>query len=128
MTRGGDNRMIVRCVSLHKMPRLISCSTKGAASVLSSMPINKPRPLISLILGCLSCSNAFNKNEPKRSDRSTSCSSLSTSSAAVYIAMAKGLPPNVEPCVPGVRTRMTSLFASTADTGYKPPPNALPKI
>ena len=56
------------------------------------MPINKPRPLISLILGCLSCSNAFNKNEPKRSDCSTSCSSLSTSSAAVDIAMAKGLP------------------------------------
>ena len=63
------------------------------------MPINKPRPLISLILGCLSCSNAFNKNEPKRSDRSTSCSSLSTSSAAVDIAMANGLPPTVEPCV-----------------------------
>ena len=43
-------------------------------------------------------------------------------------AQASGLPPNVEPCVPGVSTPSTSARPTTAETGTIPPPSALPSV
>ena len=37
---------------------------------------------------------------------------------------ARGLPPYVLPCSPGLMVSMTSSSASTADTGYSPPDSA----
>ena len=44
------------------------------------------------------------------------------------IAHASGLPPNVEPCSPGLNTPSTSRSATTADNGTMPPPSALPRM
>ena len=41
---------------------------------------------------------------------------------------ANGLPPKVEPWVPGVITSIIELLARTAEIGSIPPDNALPKI
>lgn len=38
-----------------------------------------------------------------------------TSNAAIETAQANGLPPNVEPCEPGVNTSSTSLSAKTTE-------------
>src|SRR5215472_8152998 len=54
---------------------------------------------------------------------STSPSSSRTRSASLATAAASGLPPNVEPCDPGVKTAMTSRLATKADTGSTPPPS-----
>ncbi len=45
-------------------------------------------------------------------------SSLSTSSAAMPILQARGLPPNVLPCSPGLMVRIISCDERTAETGY----------
>lgn len=50
-----------------------------------------------------------------------------TSNAAIETAQANGLPPNVEPCEPGVNTSSTSLSAKTTEIGSTPPPSAFPK-
>ena len=42
-------------------------------------------------------------------------------------AQASGLPPNVEPCWPGLNTPSTSREDTTADSGRMPPPSALPR-
>ena len=73
-------------------------------------------------------SNAFLKYSPNSSERPGKSSSIITSSAAIEAAQAKGLPPKVEPCEPGVKTSSTSLSANTTEIGKTPPPNALPKI
>ena len=46
---------------------------------------------------------------------------------SIPTAAAKGLPPNVEPCVPGVILSIIWLSAKTADTGNIPPERAFPK-
>ena len=43
-------------------------------------------------------------------------------------AQASGLPPNVEPCSPGLSTPSTERLPITADTGMIPPPSALPSV
>ena len=47
-----------------------------------------------------------------------------TSSTALAAAIASGLPPNVEPCDPGVMPDAASAVARQAPIG-KPPPSAL---
>lgn len=128
MIRGGDNWMIVWCVFLYKILCWISWSIKGVVFVLSFMFINKLWFLIFLILGCLSCSNVFNKNEFKCFDRLISCLFLSILSVVVDIVMVKGLLLNVELCVFGVRICMILLFVSIVDIGYKLLFNVLFKI
>src|SRR5439155_20538511 len=59
---------------------------------------------------------------------STRPSSRIILSASSPTAAASGLPPNVEPCEPGVKTSVTSRRATKADTGSTPPPSALPRI
>jgi diguanylate cyclase (GGDEF)-like protein len=54
MTRGGETRMTWVCVSLQRMPSMASCSQKRRAppaSILSSIPIQSPRPRISRTCG-----------------------------------------------------------------------------
>ena len=48
---------------------------------------------------------------------SVSFSSRSTSSEAMPILQARGLPPKVEPCSPGLIPRITSSDERTAETG-----------
>ena len=42
------------------------------------------------------------------------------------VTLARGLPPYVEPCSPGLILSMIKLSQSTAETGMKPPERAFP--
>jgi hypothetical protein len=42
------------------------------------------------------------------------------------VTLARGLPPYVEPCSPGLMLSMIKLSQSTAETGMKPPERAFP--
>ena len=55
-------------------------------------------------------------------------SSTITFKAAMHTDEARGFPPNVDPCSPGLMHNIISSFAKTADEGRTPPDNALPKI
>jgi hypothetical protein len=48
--------------------------------------------------------------------------------AAPPSAAASGLPPKVEPWLPGVNTSMTASSAQKALTGMTPPPSAFPMV
>ena len=54
---------------------------------------------------------------PTRPARSASLSSMSVLKTVTPTAVASGLPPNVEPCVPGVKALATSSVASVAPIG-----------
>ncbi|CRG02860.1 Uncharacterised protein [Streptococcus pneumoniae] len=90
--------------------------------------MNKPRPRTSLIEGCSIFCNSDLKYSPNSNERPGKSSSTITSRAANDTAQANGLPPNVEPCEPGVNTSKTSLSAKTTEIGSTPPPSALPKM
>ena len=66
-------------------------------------------------------------SSPTRAAFCGSCSSTMTRSASVPTAHASGLPPHVLPCSPGRMVSITASSASTAETGYSPPPSALPR-
>lgn len=51
-----------------------------------------------------------------------------TLSDAMATRLATGLPPYVDPCCPRPMVSITSLLASTAETGMVPPDSALPRI
>lgn len=72
--------------------------------------------------------NSDLKYSPNSCERPGKSSSNMTSNAAIETAQANGLPPNVEPCEPGVNTSSTSLSAKTTEIGSTPPPSAFPKI
>ena len=94
------------------------------------MAFNNPLPLTSSIKSLVFAysDNSDLKILPKRSAFSARFSSMATSKAAMATLQAKGFPPNVEPCSPGLMVIMISLSAKTADTGNTPPDNAFPKI
>ena len=65
---------------------------------------------------------------PARAALANSAPSRTRSMTARPTAHASGLPPNVEPCDPGVSTPRMSQSATTADSGTMPPPSALPRM
>src|SRR6516165_8459623 len=104
-----------------------SAVTRSADGTTAFTPINKPSPRTSASTAgwrsttkasfCLSSSDIFCTCSKKPG--------LSiTSSTALAAATASGLPPNVEPCVPGVMPVAASAVARHAPIG-KPPPSAL---
>ncbi len=68
------------------------------------------------------------KYSPSSCERSANFSSNNTLIDAIETAQAKGLPPKVEPCEPGLNTPKILRFAATQEIGNTPPPRALPKI
>lgn len=65
---------------------------------------------------------------PSVRDRSWNSPVRSIAMTSRAIAQASGLPPNVEPCWPGLNTPRISWSATTAEIGMMPPPSALPRM
>ena len=65
---------------------------------------------------------------PSLSAFSVRCSSRMTSRAATATLAARGKPPKVEPCSPGLMVSMISSSAKTAEIGSTPPERALPMV
>ena len=91
---------------LHNSPFLFNASQKGLAFSCNSTPINRPRPRT--FFRVINFCNSDLKYSPIH-ERPGKSSSNMTSNAAIETAQANGLPPNVEPCEPGVNTSSTSL-------------------
>src|SRR6185437_9205342 len=101
--------------------------TRSAAGTTALTPISRPSPRTSEMMSpwrsmteasfCLSKSDIF-------LTRSKKPGLSMTSSTAFAAAIARGLPPKVEPCEPGVIPAAASAVARQAPIG-KPPPSAL---
>src|SRR3954467_11484872 len=104
-----------------------SASTSGPFGAAERGPRNTPSPPTSaMMLGkrsLISASRCLNKR-PMRFTRSRKPGASITSRVALPAAIASGLPPKVEPCVPAVIPWPASLVVRNAPTG-KPPPSAL---
>ncbi len=135
MVSGGAKRITVSCVSLVSTPRRASRSTTARALTCCgsrSTPTHSPRPRTARISGtvCSSCRRRrrASKWAPSVALRAISCSSSITRSASRPTAAASGLPPKVEPWLPGSNKSITSAVPMKQLTGSKPPPSALPRM
>ena len=92
--------------------------------------LSNPLPLTKVAksqVSTSSCIRALNI-KPIASACSANPSSFTTSNAAIATAQARGLPPNVDPCSPGLIHNMISSSAIIADTGNTPPESAFPNM
>src|SRR5258708_3698455 len=131
MTSGGARRTTVWCVSFDSTPFASSRSHAARAPATAgsiSAPTHRPRPRTSLSAGLAIARRRSSIWAPSTRLFSTSPSSRITCSASSPTPAAAGLPPQLQPCDPGVNTSMTSRRATKADTGSTPPPSALPRI
>src|SRR4051794_17480642 len=121
-----------RRTTLSPAPTASRCSPRSASTswpfgIAQRRPSNTPSPRTSaMMLGkrsLISASRCLNKR-PMRFTRSRKPGASITSRVALPAAIASGLPPKVEPCVPAVIPWPASLVVRNAPTG-KPPPSAL---
>src|SRR6266545_710084 len=103
MTSGGSKRMTLSIVTLISRPASIACLTRSPQGRSSSTPIIRPWPRTSTTPGCPASASRSppSKIPPTRSAFFIRPSSSIAASVASAAAQASGLPPKVEPCVPG---------------------------
>jgi len=98
-------------------------------SCFSSTAQKSPIPLISCkSFGFTFSLSEFSSYSPSLFEFSIIPSSCNTFTLSMHKAVARLFPPYVEPCDPGSNTSITSLSASTQDTGYYPPEMDLPRM
>ena len=129
-TSGGANLSVDSWVSLTRTPLAIIASLTARPVISSgstSTPAHSPRARTATTPCPISASNP-------RPNRAPSSAALAWNSPVDNIAItsrpiaaANGFPPNVDPCDPAVIGAITSASAATAETGYRPPPRALPR-
>lgn len=84
--------------------------------VFNTIAFSKPLPLTLIALSLLKRALSSDlKISPILNAFSTKPSLMITSSEASATLQANALPPYVDPCVPGVRTSITSLLPNTAE-------------
>src|SRR4028119_1108916 len=120
---GGANRRVAPPTRFTSKPSSRQCSKTDRASSgsLRSNPTSNPSPRTSAPgTRSASTSSAFFSTLPLNRTSSRNSSSSTTPSTALTAAIASGLPPKVEPWLPGPSAANGSL-ASTAPTGNPPP-------
>mmetsp|Transcript_15549 Transcript_15549/g.34342 ORF Transcript_15549/g.34342 Transcript_15549/m.34342 type:complete len:212 (-) Transcript_15549:740-1375(-) len=132
MTSGGAKRIMFPCVGFASSPRLASFkhifpAKPSAERSFITTALSRPFPLTSSMMGESKARTSLRNRSPCTCAFCAKSSSTSTFRASVATRQAKGLPPNVLPCCPGLIVSMTSWLASTADTGIVPPDSALPR-
>ena len=130
MQSGGAKRMMSSWVGLASRPFSFICRQMSHAVFLPmgfvTMALSRPRPRTSTMNGDLIFLISARKSLPIFSAFCTSFSSFTTFSASTATRAAKGKPPKVEPCSPGLMLSITSSSAKQAETGSTPPPSAFP--
>src|SRR5882672_2014084 len=119
MFRGGSRRTTVSAVTLISRPASRPRSTRSPQGRSSSIPIIRPLPRISLMPATPASlapmpSRVMLPSLPARVARPSSSMTASVASAATQ---ARGLPPKVEPCLPGVKASATAPLARHAPIG-----------
>ena len=127
--------MIFPWVGFANKPLSRRAIQRSQAVLLSSVSLmitafKSPLPLTSVTKSHVSANvvNSDLNNLPNSIALTAKFSSNTTCNAAFATAHASGLPPNVEPCSPGLIVSIISSSANTAETGRTPPLNALPRI
>src|SRR6266571_6398477 len=124
---GGASRIEVRWVSLASTPSEASRSQASRPEIsANSRPAHRPRPRTSRTASLGRQDSRSCRCAPSLAERSWNSPVDSIAMTSRATAQASGLPPNVEPCWPGLNTPSTSPDETTAETGTMPPPSALP--
>eukprot|EP01085_Mycamoeba_gemmipara_P004313 Mycagemm_TRINITY_DN10216_c0_g1::TRINITY_DN10216_c0_g1_i1::g.4313::m.4313 type:complete len:185 gc:universal TRINITY_DN10216_c0_g1_i1:1392-838(-) len=134
ITRGGAKRMMWSCVGFASRPASFSIThrsqadTTKAGSITTALRRPLPRTVCRNVNRACIARSSLRRYWPSSSAFSANFSSRRTSSEASATADPRGLPPNVEPCSPGLMHSITSLEARMQLTGNTPPPSALPRM
>ena len=131
ITRGGAKRRVDPVGVLHQHPALgerkaeLLAGTEGRVDVDAgpqSKAADSEYAVADQAAGSPEC-----KRPPSSVQRDWNSPASSIDTTVVPIAVASGLPPNVEPCSPGCRTsRMWRSVHHGRHCGTTPPPSALP--
>src|SRR5215475_14466298 len=118
--RAGASRSALSPAVRARRPRSRQAFTRSPTGGTMSMPTSRPRPRTSLIaLGYFArrVSSPSRRSLPMRAARSASLSSSSVAKTVTPTAVASGLPPKVEPWLPGVKALATLSVARVAPMG-----------
>src|SRR5678815_2511141 len=119
-TRGGASRSVLSPALSASRPRSRQAPITSPTGGTRSMPIRRPRPRTAVAAfgwrarTASSCSRSTRPMEAARSGRR---SSIRVANTVTPTAVTNGLPPNVEPWVPGVNADATLSVASVAPIG-----------
>src|SRR5438128_2575589 len=119
MIRGGTRRSTFSPADRTRSPAFRQASRMGLTGRSSSTPMSRPRPRTSRI-PTGPCANRLRpsmRRRPIRAARSGIFSPSTVWSVASATEVTNGVPPNVEPCVPGPSARATSSRVSMAPIG-----------
>src|SRR5437899_1922465 len=119
MIRGGTRRSTFSPADKTRSPAFRQASRMGLTGRSSSTPMSRPRPRTWRI-PTGPCANRLRpsmRRRPIRAARSGIFSPSTVWSVASATEVTNGVPPNVEPCVPGPSARATSSRVSMAPIG-----------
>src|SRR5437867_1840782 len=119
MIRGGTRRSTFSPADKTRSPAFRQASRMGLTGRSSSTPMSRPRPRTSRI-PTGPCANRLRpsmRRRPILAARSGIFSPSTVWSVASATEVTNGVPPNVEPCVPGPSARATSSRVSMAPIG-----------
>src|SRR6266850_755485 len=119
MTSGGSMRMTLSAVTLITSPASSACLTSSPHGWPSSMPIIRPMPRISVMPW--TSESPLRMTAPTFSAFASRPSSLIASMVVTTAVMASGLPPKVEPWLPGLNTPLARPPTTQAPTGTPEP-------
>jgi hypothetical protein len=127
---GGASLTVCSCVSFASTPASSSRSHSSRAlpwRASRSRPNHSPRERTAVSAAGAAAASAARSRTPWRAALACGSPDASSSSTARPTAQASGLPPKVEPCVPGVKTPSTPSSPAIAESATIPPPSALPR-